>query len=520
MTQKVNKVSYQPYEISNIKSFIHNFDVSVILPFYKKLEEFKTVLPKNQLFFQRNGIEIVIVMDEDSEEIELIKFINLYPFINWKVIVNHQKHAWRNPSKAINVGIKNASKECILVCSPESEFITDAIYIMRKKLEYYPNHFAIGTVSFADIEETIFTKQRFIEYGSIMARKKDFYAITGYDESLTKWGGDDDNVRIRLEMYGIKRLLLPEVKLLHKETPKELISRNCKKEDITINTYKKIVLPLNIQPNTNNWGVDFCNIAYSWEAKEINKQLLYKYLRQFKDFKLSSDSLKKRFNSILLVQCHNEEKNISIFLKTNSQYFDAIILLDDDSQDRTYLLAQDSKIILKVKKKRSFFNDLENRNTLLKLASFYNCNWLCFLDADELIDKRFCDFSFTKQKGIHNILFNTVHLWDSETQYNAEYPYSKEGIQQHFRMFRNIGFMQILTNKKALHFTLTPYLKNIYRSKILFLHYSNTSPEKRREKYLKYTREDINRDQVSYEHILNDKPKLKNIEDIRLDSLV
>ena len=80
--------------------------------------------------------------------------------------------------------------------------------------------------------------------------------------------------------------------------------------------------------------------------------------------------------------------------------------------------------------------------------------------------------------------------------------------------------MQILTNKKALHFTLTPYLKNIYRSKILFLHYSNTSPEKRREKYLKYTREDINRDQVSYEHILNDKPKLKNIEDIRLDSLV
>ena len=56
MTQKVNKVSYQPYEISNIKSFIHNFDVSVILPFYKKLEEFKTVLPKNQLFFstQRN----------------------------------------------------------------------------------------------------------------------------------------------------------------------------------------------------------------------------------------------------------------------------------------------------------------------------------------------------------------------------------------------------------------------------------------------------------------------------------
>lgn len=74
---------------------------------------------------------------------------------------------------------------------------------------------------------------------------------------------------------------------------------------------------------------------------------------------LSKESLRKKFNSILLVQSYNEERNISLFLRRNSVYFDAIILLDDDSQDQTYSLAQNPKIILKVKKERNSFNDIK-----------------------------------------------------------------------------------------------------------------------------------------------------------------
>lgn len=518
MTQEISKINYLSSEIEDNSNFIHNFEVSVVMPFYKKLDEFKIVLPKNQPFFQRNGIEVIIVMDEDSEEKSLIKYIRQYPFINWKVIVNHDKHEWRNPSKAINVGIRNASKDFILVCSPESEFITDAIYIMRKKLEYYPAHFAIGTVSFTAIEcYTELSNSTFIEYGSIMAKKEAFYAVTGYDESLIKWGGDDDNIRIRLEMQGIKKILLPEVKLLHKEKSKDLKSRNNK--NIPINTFKRIKCPLVIKANSKDWGKEFNDIAYSWEYKEIDEEVLYNYLKRFKKFQLSKGSFKKQFNSILLVQSYNEEKNISLFLSTNSIYFDAIILLDDDSQDHTYSLAQDPKIILKVKKERNFFNDLENRNTLLELVSFYNCNWVCFLDVDELIDKRFCDFSFKQFKNAYNIVFHIVHLWNSPKQYNAEYPYSDDGIQGYFRMFRNIGYMQILTNKKALHFSLTPYLKKIYRSKILVLHYANIYPKNRLERYKRYIKEDVVLDQKSYEHILNNSPKLKEVEEIKIEYL-
>ena len=128
MKSEFYKIRYLPSEIKDTSHFIHNFDVSVVMPFYKKMDEFRRIFPKNLPYFQRNGIEIVIAMDEDSEEESLINFTHRYPFINWKVIVNHNKHDWRNPAKAINVGIRNATKEFILVCSPESEFITDWSY--------------------------------------------------------------------------------------------------------------------------------------------------------------------------------------------------------------------------------------------------------------------------------------------------------------------------------------------------------------------------------------------------------
>jgi hypothetical protein len=486
------------------------------MPFYKKMDEFRRIFPKNLPYFQRNGIEIVIAMDEDSEEESLINFTHRYPFINWKVIVNHNKHDWRNPAKAINVGIRNATKEFILVCSPESEFITDAIYLMRKQLKFYPEHFAIGTVTFTDLKSKEQRNSFFMPYGSIMAKRKDFVDTGGYDECLINWGGDDDNVRIRLEMKGIRRLFLPEVKLIHRENRKALNKRKNKRSTIPIEILKKVLLPDKIKPNMDHWGYDFSDIAFSWENKTDNKLCLLKYLLQFKDYDLFIETTERIFNKILLVQTYNEEMLIRKFLYNNAQYFDAIILLDDDSNDQTYKLANHPKIILKVKKARTFFNDLENRNILLDLVSFFNCNWICFIDVDEIIDERYSDFSFTDSPNVHNILFNSVHLWDSEKNYNAEYPYSNEGIQQHFRMFRNIGHMQITTDKSALHFKLTPYLQSIHSSQILLLHYGNISKERRDIKYKFYRKQDKKKDQPSYEHIINDSPIKKRVDEIVL----
>lgn len=516
MRRKKLIIRYSDNEIKDKSHFIHNFDVSVVMPFYKKMDDFKKVLARNYPYFQRNGVEVVIAMDEDSEENALIHFIQEYPFINWVIVVNHAKHGWRNPVKAINVGIRNATKEFILICSPESEFLTDVIYLMRKNLNYYTDHYAIGTVTFTDFEKK-YVGNRFIPYGSIMVKRKDLLEIGGYDETFIKWGGDDDNIRARLELNGIKRLLLPEARLMHRENKKDLEKRNNKRSLLSVEMSKRVFLPNKAYINTSEWGHDFSDISYSWKKEKPNRiTILSEYLSQFKQYDLFVDTTQKIFNRILLVQSYNEEKLIQAFLENNLQYFDAMILLDDDSTDHTYHITNHPKIILKVKKKRDYFNDLENRNILLKLVSFFNCNWICFLDVDEIIDKRFSDFSFTDSNKIDNILFNHVHLWNSEEYYNAEYPYSKNGIQQHFRMFRNIGNMQILTHKSVLHFSLSPYLKSLYISKILILHYGNITIDRRLKKYALYTKQDQDQDQISYEHIIKDVVALKRVDDILL----
>src|SRR5579872_69591 len=88
-------------------------DISVVMCWYKKFNDFKRVFPKNEQYFRRNGIEIIVVMDEDSEEDDLKGFLDTYPLINWKVIINRRPHEWRNPCKTLNVGIRNTSNRYI-----------------------------------------------------------------------------------------------------------------------------------------------------------------------------------------------------------------------------------------------------------------------------------------------------------------------------------------------------------------------------------------------------------------------
>lgn len=70
-----DKIKYLHTELKDTSHFIHNFDVSVVMPFYKKMKEFRRVFSKNLPYFQRNGIEIVIAMDEDSEKEELTNVV-------------------------------------------------------------------------------------------------------------------------------------------------------------------------------------------------------------------------------------------------------------------------------------------------------------------------------------------------------------------------------------------------------------------------------------------------------------
>ena len=197
-----------------------NFDTSIILPFYKKLFEFEKVLGYNAVFFQRNGVEVLVVMDEPSEEADVLTLIRKYPLINWKVLVNRIPHAWRNPGKAINAGIRAATKKYVLVCSPESRMYNDVLFRLRYMAEYYDPCFAVGRVSFGTFDRPGRDPHSLtsLHYGSIMVKKEYLQRVGAYSEHFDKWGGEDDNIRSKLEYAGIRKIEVYDALMVHYET--------------------------------------------------------------------------------------------------------------------------------------------------------------------------------------------------------------------------------------------------------------------------------------------------------------
>lgn len=501
-----------------------NFNVSIVMPFYKKINEFRKVLPINASMFQRNGIEVVIVMDESSQLEELMELINEFPFINWKIIVNYLTHPWRNPSKAINVGIRHSGKKYVMVCSPESIMVSDVIYLLRESFELYSTpHYSIGNVVFSNdisLSYEEIKKKPAMPYGSIMVLKDDLIAITGYDETFIKWGGDDNNLRARLKMNGIQEILLNDALMFHYDN-------NMNRQHIPSNhasnsvLYRHIFYPDCIKANSENWGDDFNHIAYDWHGKFLTKKYLEEiYFRRFKKWYINETIINNQFNSILLVQTFNEAHRIIQFLEKAERIFDGIILLDDSSSDYTFELAHSDKMILKVQKDRICFDDLSNRNILLDLVSFFNYEIGMFLDADEYLDVRYNDLSSYFSDNRLSYLVPTVNLWDSESMFNSEYPFTISGISLRFKMFRNIGHTQILSSKR-LHFHQVPCIQDsAVATNILVLHSGMLTKELREQKFDIYSKEDIEKCQASYEHIRPNKtPKLRSVEEITLEEL-
>lgn len=506
-----------------------DFDLSIVMPFYKRLDEFKRVFPPKAKYYQRNGIEVVIVADEPTEQERLLDYIRTYPFINWKVVVNEEDHAWRNPAKAFNVGIRQATKQYVMIMDPELEFYTDVIYLLRQKLASYPEHYAIGQVLFMDIREEIdgqtLDKHRheLIPYGSIMARKDYFEQIGGFSEHYTEWGGEDDHLRKRLELAGIHRLFFPEAVLIHREDYSlRTLSRNEQRARIPREVLSEMLLPVHTRVNNDDWGRDFDTVVYDWKDHPYAKEQCRNYLSTLKQFDIASDEVfEKVYPLIALIPTYNELERIADCLRSVEKYCDGIILLDDESADDTYRIAQSDKLLVKAKKTRTEFNDKQNRNILLDIASFFKAEWFIFIDADERFDDRFVDLREVMKLPVDTVGIWIANLWDSMETYRTNmpdtHPLSKNGLWFRWRMFRNKGRMQIV-NPHKLHFDAVPFIENSWNSKTLFIHLGYLNLLKREEKYKLYQKEDEIK-KLDYDSILSEYNLLGNTECISITSL-
>ncbi|HXH98694.1 MAG TPA: glycosyltransferase family 2 protein [Sphingobacteriaceae bacterium] len=498
-------------------SIYNDFDTSIILPFYKKLDDFKVIIRANAPYFQRNGIEVIIVMDEDSEQQGVLELIKQSPLINWRVIVNSKVHGWRNPCKTINVGIKAAAKSYVMVCSPESEFHTDAIFRLRYMAEHYSPCFTVGKVFFGK-HDNRGTFGRALPYGSIMVKKEYLEKIGGYSEFFDRWGGEDNNFRAKLEYAGIKKVYVDDAILIHYEEEQEgHTKRDEKSAELSENIVKRAFYPEKEDFTDENWGKDFEGIVYDYRHNEYAEELCRTYLSVFKKFEICRpDAFTKQFKVIALVQTYNEKAHIPEALIHLDGICDGIILLDDESTDGTYELAKSEKLLLKVQKKRKEFDDLENRNLLLDIASFIKSEWLFFIDADErlmLWDSKLEDLCSV---NVNAYCFYLVHLWDSETTYRTDIPEQSPvgipGVLHRWRMFKHTGRSQIVNNNK-LHFEGSPYLpdKKVIIP-VLIVHYGMLNQQIRERKYHNYIKEDSAERHKNYRYFLDEDVCLERLE--------
>ena len=233
--------------------------LSIILPFYRRAAVFQQTLLRNSGFL-RGGYEIVLVMDDPEGVDDVLKIAREHVEVKWKILLNEVEHEWRNPAKAMNVGIRQARAEFVLVGSPETVWITDVPGVLLQRAHQEQRHIHYGEITFTDpvkIHGTTDLAGK-VKYscGSMCTQKTNLAGVGGYDESLVGWGADDDNLRARLALSGVHGRLHKEAQLVH---PPQIEKHRFYSAD-TADRLQQLVKPVNAHPNGDNWGRDFDTI--------------------------------------------------------------------------------------------------------------------------------------------------------------------------------------------------------------------------------------------------------------------
>ena len=197
--------------------------LSFVIPFYRKFPWLKTVFPRNRCF-QSESAEVVLVLDEPTQEREVVEFIRAQP-VKTRVIVNDQDHPWRPPCSPINVGVRHALGDYIATFSPESYVLVEPGYL-EQQIALLPKRFVltgnmwhvlgIGPEHPLEAVVDYLAEHKPVSdfYGFQCCPKELLIEVGGYDERRQGYGGDDDDVYIRLCEKG-QRVVDPNIRIAH-----------------------------------------------------------------------------------------------------------------------------------------------------------------------------------------------------------------------------------------------------------------------------------------------------------------
>ena len=195
--------------------------LSFIVPFYRKLDWFKAVFPRNRCLHSEL-VEVVLVLDEPTQEREVVEFIRNH---RARVVVNDHDHSWRPPCAAINVGLRHALGEYIAVVSPESYVLVEPGYL-EQRISILPERFVLTGNLWHGVgiepDHPIEAVQAYADshnsvseiYGFKCCAKELLMEVGGYDERRVGYGGDDDDVYARLCAKG-RPVVDPNIRIVH-----------------------------------------------------------------------------------------------------------------------------------------------------------------------------------------------------------------------------------------------------------------------------------------------------------------
>ena len=159
---------------------------------------------------------------------------------------------------------------------------------MRDAIEKYPMHYILAMMAYVPYEQELtennIKELDFIPWGNLMVERNHLYKLHGYDETFITWGGEDNNMRARLDMSGIKKFILPEAKTIHREKNYDPNERSKRINKHIISDWRKMNYPSEAIANKDIWGSEFNKVIYDWQDNQYAKDLCYTYLQQFIGF--------------------------------------------------------------------------------------------------------------------------------------------------------------------------------------------------------------------------------------------
>lgn len=199
---------------------VTDYDLSVIVPVYQNVKKLQLTVPLNDPYFRQLGVELVIVVDEPLTGHDF-EFLSHYSDLSYTIIVNQQIHKKRSLSTAINVGLRHATKQCVLILAPEFIFANNVIDFFYQKYyqlmsdgemmtEHHKGYFLTGSLAVVTFNNYFsHNPPRYLDglnhnsYQSpLFTCKQDLIAVGGYHEFLTVEDNEDEELHWRLNKYG------------------------------------------------------------------------------------------------------------------------------------------------------------------------------------------------------------------------------------------------------------------------------------------------------------------------------